>query len=62
MDVKGRMTLPELRKRLTDLGKPATGTKAELENAMEWAMREQRLMTMSWDTTTESWVPSPGKA
>ena len=56
------MKLSELRSKLQELGKSTLGTKAELEVAFEKAMREQRMMTMSWDSVTESWVPSSGTA
>merc|ERR1711990_1117297 len=59
---KGSMKLSELRSKLQELGKSTLGTKAELEVAFEKAMREQRMMTMSWDSVTESWVPSSGTA
>ena len=54
--------MSDLRSQLQELNKPTFGTRAELEAAYEMAMREQRLKGESWDSTTQTWVPSSKSA
>lgn len=54
-----KLKLRELRAKLHDLNRPTIGTLSELATQYDYALRQERAKTQSWDVTSQAWVPIP---